>query len=140
MQQHAAAMGQAILDEAAVLAVADVDLDGLSADEGRVLQRLHLRRERDPKLRRKVIEAYKRRRAAVVGEAWGFDFHKAYGDRGADYIECHHRTPLHVSRPTRTRPEYLILLCSNCHQMIHRASPWLTPEELNSLIEQQREH
>ncbi|MEU8208652.1 HNH endonuclease [Micromonospora sp. NPDC049044] len=139
MEQQATAIRQAILDESAGPAeVADVDLDGLSADEGRVLQRLHLRRERDPKLRRKVIEAHKRRHAVVACEACGFDFQKTYGDRGTDYIECHHRTPLHVSGPTRTRPEDLMLLCSNCHRMIHRSSPWLTPEELISLIERHR--
>ncbi len=139
MEQQYVAIRQAILHEAATPAeAADLDLDGLSADEGRILQRLHLRRERDPKLRRKVIEAYKRRHAAIACEACGFDFQKTYGERGADYIECHHRTPLHVSGPTRTRPEDLILLCSNCHRMIHRTSPWLTPEELISLIERRR--
>ena len=139
MAQQAAAIRQAILDESAGPAgVADVDLDGLGADEGRVLQRLHLRRERDPKLRRKVIEAYKRRHAVVACEACGFNFQRVYGDRGTDYIECHHRTPLHVSGPTRTRPEDLMLLCSNCHRMIHRSSPWLTPDELIALINRHR--
>lgn len=141
MEQQAIAIRQAILDESAGTAeVADVDLDGLSADEGRVLQRLHLRRERDPKLRRKVIDAYKRRHAVVACEACGFDFQKSYGGRGADYIECHHRTPLHVSGRTHTRPEDLMLLCSNCHRMIHRSSPWLTPAELISLVERHRPH
>jgi putative restriction endonuclease len=29
-----------------------------------------------------------------------------------------------------TRLEDLALLCANCHRMIHRASPWLSVEEL----------
>jgi len=119
--------------------VGDLDLEGYSAAEGRVLQQLHLRRERDPKLRAKAVGAYKQKNGKVACEACGFDFQQVYGKRGADYIECHHRTPLHVSGPTRTRLQDLIMLCSNCHRMVHRMSPWLTSEGLMAIIEQQRQ-
>jgi 5-methylcytosine-specific restriction protein A len=133
--REASAIRAAILDGAAEASdIADVDLDGLGADEGRVLQRMHLRRERDPALRKKVVAAYKRKHGAVRCEACGFDFRAVYGERGADYIECHHRLPLHVSGPVRTTPEDLVLLCSNCHRMIHRTNPWLTFEQLVELI------
>ena len=139
MTAEAAAIRAAILADAAEPAeVADLDLDGLSADEGRVLERLHLRRERDARLRDKVVQAYKRRHSAVACEACGFDFGTVYGERGSDYIEVHHRTPLHVSGPTKTRPEDLVLLCSNCHRMIHCKAPWLTVDELVSLLEKHR--
>lgn len=67
-------------------------------------------------------------------EGCGFDFGKVYGDRGAGYIECHHAVPLHASGETTTRLKDLVLLCSNYHRMIHRASLWLTPDELRDLV------
>ncbi|MBN4084034.1 HNH endonuclease [bacterium AH-315-A03] len=35
---------------------------------------------------------------------------------------------------TTTRLSDLALVCSNCHRMIHRRSPWPTPIELGLLI------
>ena len=31
--------------------------------------------------------------------------------------------------------EYLALLCANCHRMIHRRSPWLSVDELKSVLD-----
>ena len=67
-------------------------------------------------------------------ELCGFDFTVAYGDRGEGYIECHHIVPLHASGPTKTRPEDLILICANCHRIIHRRNPFLTPDAAMDLV------
>jgi hypothetical protein len=69
---------------------------------------------------------------------WDFDFGHTYGSHGLDYIECHHRTPLHVTGETQTRLADLALLCSNRHRMIHRTRRWLTVEELKDLVAAQR--
>lgn len=118
----------------AVVESADLDLDEMSAEEGRVLERRHLARERDPKLRARKIKAVRASTGHIACEACGFDFAKTYGDRGADYIECHHRVPLHASGPTTTKLADLVLICSNCHRMIHRGKPWLTVEKLCALL------
>lgn len=118
--------------------VPDPDLEDVSADEGEVLRREHLRRERDPKLRRRKVADAKRRGQPVACEACHFDFGWTYGEHGVDYIECHHRVPLHVTGQTRTRLEDLALVCANCHRMIHRRREWLAFEQLVNLIEQQR--
>lgn len=133
------ALARAILSAAAgtdplVEMAADLDLDELSAREGRVLERRHLARERDPKLRSRKISAVRKAVGRIACEACGFDFARVYGDRGIDFAECHHRIPLHASGPTVTRLQDLVLLCSNCHRMIHRYTPWLTFEQLCSLI------
>ncbi|MGW0501711.1 HNH endonuclease [Micromonospora sp. NPDC003241] len=112
----------------------DPDLDEISVREGGVTLRAHLRRERNPKLRRQKLADAKRRGVAIACEVCGFDFQRVYGDRGRDYIECHHRIPLHVSGETNTRLSDLALICSNCHRMAHRGSPWLTIEELKVLV------
>lgn len=66
------------------------------------------------------------------------DFGYVYGTRGLNYIECHHRTPLHVTGETQTKLSDLALLCSNCHRMIHRTEQWLTVEELKRIVGKQR--
>jgi 5-methylcytosine-specific restriction protein A len=55
---------------------------------------------------------------AIACEVCGFDVSIAHGERGSDYIECHHRTPLHTTGPTVTRLKDLALICSNCHRML----------------------
>jgi len=64
----------------------------------------------------------------------GFDFGMTYGSVGQGYIEVHHVLPLHASGPVLTRLTDLVLLCSNCHRMIHRSSAWLSPDELRSRL------
>lgn len=81
------------------------------------------KKERNPELRRKCIEYYKSLWGGHIHcICCGFDFEKAYGDIGKDYIEVHHVNPHHTYKgehmvdPTQD----LIPLCSNCHSMIHR--------------------
>lgn len=102
----------------------------LEADEGRELFVQHLRRERDRALRASKLSAVRAEGRPIACEVCGFDFAATYGALGEGYIEVHHRLPLHASGPVKTRLEELALLCSNCHRMIHRARPWLRPEEL----------
>ncbi len=105
------------------------------ASEGRVLTRTHRLRERN----RTLVE---RKKAAVLAsqgklacEACGFDFAAVYGERGEGFIECHHTVPLRDLQPeSRTRLDDLALLCSNCHRMVHRRSPWLSVEQLRASL------
>ncbi|MFI7247260.1 HNH endonuclease [Micromonospora chalcea] len=114
--------------------VPDPDLTDMALQEGDVLRREHLRRERNPRLKAAKIADAKRRSVPLDCEACGFNFAAAYGERGYEYIECHHRTPLHHSGKTVTRLKDLALICSNCHRMIHRTSHWLTVEQLQKLV------
>lgn len=107
-------------------------------EEGGLLERRSVARERDPKLRAKKIRAARKDRGHIACEVCGFDFERAYGSRGAGYAECHHVVPLHVSGPTTTYLRDLVLLCANCHRMIHRRRPWLTPDELRTIVETAR--
>lgn len=102
--------------------------------EGRLLERKHFIRERDRKLRQEKIDCYIDANGGLACEVCGFDYSETYGPHGDGYIECHHVRPLHDSGPTRTRPEDLILICANCHRMIHRRSPWLTPAALRQML------
>ena len=75
-----------------------------------------IRRERDPGLRAAALSLY-----GFDCMACGFNFGKSYGEIGKDFIEVHHVVPLSESGRTETNPETdLIVLCSNCHRIIHR--------------------
>lgn len=135
-----AAATMAAWDEAAATGVGPLDtgeldpVDDPGATEGRVVLARHYRRERDPALRRRKIEAVLRAHGGLACEVCGFDFGNTYGEHGDGYIEVHHVVPLHASGETKTRLADLAMLCSNCHRMIHRRTPWLTPEELRSRV------
>ena len=125
-------------DEAGGGDLPDLDSDDIATREGGLAFRAHLRRERDTKLRDKKLADVKRRGLPIECEVCTFRFGDTYGSRGLDYIECHHRTPLHVTGETQTKLVDLALLCSNCHRMIHRSKRWLTVEDLKELVDAQR--
>ncbi|OBF56733.1 HNH endonuclease [Mycobacterium sp. 852002-53434_SCH5985345] len=114
-----------------------IDEEDDEAHEGRLLQRRHFVRERDRKIRRKKITDFLKTHPCVHCEVCGFDFEATYGERGREYIEVHHTLPLHASGETKTKLSDLILLCANCHRMIHRSAPWLTPDGLRELLKNQ---
>lgn len=77
--------------------------DDAGAREGRLLERRHLRRERDRKLRDSKIRQVLKLHGRLACEVCGFDFELTYGERGKNFAECHHTIPLHVSGETKTR-------------------------------------
>ena len=101
-------------------------------EEGKKVQYYTTRYERKPKNRKAAIKIHGTRFMAC-----GFDFEKVYGERGKDYIEVHHVVPL------ADRDEIvdidpakdLIVVCANCHRMIHRKkNEILSLEELKAII------
>ena len=64
------------------------------------------------------------------------DFEDFYGPLGASFIEVHHLTPVSaLGGATEVDPlADLIPLCSNCHSMVHRENPPVTPDELRRAI------
>ena len=135
MHEVAEELRRAIADDSiAEQLVVPIDEEDDEAHEGRLLQRRHFVRERDRNLRRKKISNYLKKHPRVHCEICGFDFEVVYGERGHEYIEVHHTVPLHAAGETKTKLSDLILLCANCHRMVHRSAPWLTPDELRALL------
>jgi 5-methylcytosine-specific restriction protein A len=103
--------------------------------EGKVLYRLHRARERSAALVREAKALARKRHGRLPCAACGFDFSKVYGPLGDGYIECHHTMPLSELVERRaTRLQDVVLLCSNCHRMVHRRRPWLGVSELTGLV------
>ncbi|MEK7395496.1 MAG: HNH endonuclease, partial [Candidatus Poribacteria bacterium] len=70
--------------------------------------------------------------------ACDFDFEKKYGERGKGFIEIHHIKPVsELGGNTKVDPATdLVVVCSNCHRMIHRKkNKVLSLEELKKIIQ-----
>ncbi|SKB62743.1 5-methylcytosine-specific restriction enzyme A [Parapedobacter luteus] len=101
--------------------VEDEEGDEYSAPEGKLLYKLHRYRERNRTLVEKKKKEYLKKHGSLACELCSFDFEKVYGATGKGFIECHHRTPLSELTPdTKTTLNDLMLICSNCHRMVHR--------------------
>lgn len=103
--------------------------------EGKVKYRIHKHKERNRKLIKTAKENFKANNdGKLFCEVCNFDFSKRYGPRGGDFIEAHHKIPIHsIAEDYKTNVNEIALLCSNCHRMIHR-SPWLSIDELRELL------
>jgi 5-methylcytosine-specific restriction protein A len=111
------------------------DLGYSSAKEGKLLERLHLVRERNQRLVKRKKELTIERTGVLQCEACGFCFEAKYGERAKGIIEVHHIRPLHTLTPdTITSLDDLCLLCANCHRVIHTQNPWMTLDQLKSII------
>lgn len=105
------------------------------AQEGRLLTKVHRYRERDTKLVKRKKAKFKKIEGRLFCEGCGFDFEKTYGLRGVDFIECHHTKPVsELGVGQVTHLDDLVLVCSNCHRMIHRKKPWLSMTELKTIL------
>lgn len=89
--------------------------------------------ERNPSLRKQAI-AYHGTKCKVCS----FDYEATYGELGEGFIEVHHLKPLSSVKGTHTVNPItdLVVLCANCHRMLHRHhSRVLTLEDLKRIIE-----
>lgn len=104
-----------------------------SSKDGAVKEYYGKRYERDPANRKKAIKIH-----GLTCKVCNFNFEETYGERGSDFIEVHHRKPIHTCEgeaQTINPHTDLIPVCSNCHRMIHRRSDAvLTVEELKEIL------
>jgi 5-methylcytosine-specific restriction protein A len=96
--------------------------------------RWHRRAERNAKLAT-AAKAYH----GTTCQVCSFNFEQVYGERGAGYIEAHHIVPFAQLaaelEPVKLDPKTdFAVVCANCHRMLHRSKPALTPDELKALL------
>lgn len=104
--------------------------------EGEALLTTHLSHERNADI---VALAKMRFKSSHSGklfcEKCGFNFYEKYGERGEDFIEAHHVKPIAARRINEsTKVEDIVLLCSNCHSIVHCKQPWLSMAELEAIL------
>jgi 5-methylcytosine-specific restriction enzyme A len=94
--------------------------------EGQRRLRVHYNRERSSAIVRAKKRAFLEDNKRLFCEICKFDFQEHYPLplAGNGYAEAHHVRPLSeiLDDVTETKLEDLILVCSNCHRMIHRTS------------------
>lgn len=110
------------------------DTEEAEFPEGRVLYRLHRSRERNSRLVA-ALKSAALRDGTLYCTICRFDFEKQYGEIGRGFIECHHTLPISEYKARMvTKLQDLVLVCPNCHRMLHRRRPWLTVEKLASVL------
>ena len=99
--------------------------------EGRAIATKITRYERSRKNRAACIRHF-----GNSCQACGIDFGQKYGELGQGYIEVHHRLPVSMMQSAYKLDivKDLIPVCSNCHRMMHRKWPPVSPEELKSIV------
>ena len=116
----------------------DVDLTQNDADfvEGKMAIRKHIVRERNQELIKKAKQNFKKsHNGRLFCEVCNFDFFEHYGKIGDGFIEAHHIKPVSEMKDgEKTNISDIVMLCSNCHSMIHRKKPWITKQDLKSLV------
>jgi putative restriction endonuclease len=114
----------------------DLTTDDDEFCDGKQLLRTHLIRERNQFLITKAkLKFKKEHNGELFCEACGFKFADKYGDLGTDFIEVHNIKPiLKEDENEKVSVEDFVMLCSNCHSMIHRKRPWTTKENLKDLF------
>lgn len=119
----------ALVEDADPAAVESATAAGMEAAK----ERWHKRSERNPSLARAA-----KRHHGTTCAVCGFNFEETYGELGAGFIEAHHLTPFAQlqGRPTQLNPATdFAVVCPNCHRMLHRQTPPLTPHDLRSRME-----
>lgn len=103
--------------------------------EGKISLKRHLQRERNVKLIRTAKNKFIADHGYLYCEVCGFDFENIYGELGKDFIEAHHLKPISQMKDNeKTKVEDILMVCSNCHSMIHRKKPWLTKGQIKKIL------
>lgn len=107
--------------------------DSYYAIEGGASYKIHKKIERN----RKIVESKKieflEQHGKLFCEICTFSFEETYGTAlNRSSIECHHINPLAENGKKETRLSDLVLLCPNCHRVLHQHNPCL---DVNTLIE-----
>lgn len=116
-------------------AIYNIDEEELFNEGNKKLQ-IHETRERNPKVISRAKELFKmKNNNRLFCEICGFNFEETYGEIGKDFIEGDHNIPISdMNENNKTKIEDIIMVCSNCHKMLHRKRPWLSKEELKEIL------
>ena len=102
--------------------------------EGKKKLKIHKQRERNPKIIKLAKERFIQKQGTLYCEICGFDFEVTYGERGKGFIEAHHSKPVsELKKKEKTKIEDIVMVCSNCHRMLHKR-PWIKKKQLKKIL------
>ena len=107
-----------------------------SFKEGKDKLRLHLTKERNRSLIRRAKRKWgQEQKEGICCSICSFSFLEVYGRIGEGFIEAHHTESISsLALDTVVHIADLVPICSNCHSMIHCHRPWLTVEQLHTIV------
>lgn len=113
----------------------DLTNDAFGFPEGKKKLREHLFRERNPELIKNAKKEFKEKHnGKLFCEACGIHMKEKY-KINEEFIEGHHEIPIsELETEHLTRVQDIIMLCPNCHSMIHKIRPWIKRENLKELF------
>ncbi|NJM44206.1 MAG: hypothetical protein HC858_09950 [Brachymonas sp.] len=108
-----------------------LDVNDTVADEGRKRYYTHYLRERSPILAEAKRRAFRAEHGLLYCEACTTSEDKFPPGLAESCFEVHHLRPLATNTGVvRTGLNDLAIVCANCHRMIHRSEPMLSPSDL----------
>ncbi len=114
----------------------DLTEDDIEFPEGKKKLRQHILRETNPKLIRLAKQNFIAKYSKLYCEICGFDFNEKYGEIGNNFIEGHHiKAVSELKLNEKTKVSDIVMVCSNCHRMLHRKRPWISKNDLKKLIQ-----
>jgi 5-methylcytosine-specific restriction protein A len=135
LESFASCIRAEISSPSGVLSGGDSVDDDEAATEGRIFFRWHKYIERKGILPVRKKQWALKMFGKLECEICAFDFKRQYGAHGKNFIECHHKEPLStLSGPEGKTIDDLALVCSNCHRMLHRGSPWPSISDIRHLL------
>ncbi len=107
-------------------------IEGYEGDEKLFIHKV---KERNYSFMKKCKELYAQKDKYLHCEICNFSFYERYGEIGLNFIEGHHIYPIaELTEETKMKSTDIIMICSNCHKMIHRQYPCLTQDNLREII------
>jgi len=97
-----------------------LDLEDFEFSEGRLVTAVHLRRERNPKVRMRFLDS-RRKMNALTCDMCRKGPPAMNPIYAAAHFETHHVVPMSDTGMRVTKPGDLALLCANYHRLLHRA-------------------
>ena len=119
------------------LGQADEDPDEEEFAEGRLMTALHKRRERNRKVRARLLAA-RERNGRLSCDMCDCVSNAVASNMEDATFEAHHRVLLSDAEERSTRLSDMALLCANCHRLLHRAisvaKRWIDVDEGRTLV------
>lgn len=117
----------------------EIDRDTFIYAEGKPVVQTRVLRQRSSKLVNEAKARYYEVHGELRCQVCDMNFEEVYGSLGEGYIEAHHPEPVsEMDGEQFVDVDGIVLLCANCHRMVHRKSPPFSIEELRRAVEQNR--
>lgn len=115
VRQRAEVIRRAISSQASA---SIAEIEELEFEEGALVTRQHRHRERDPNLRKKVLE-YHNAKGGLRCEICEISYPNLDERLRSAAFEAHHIVPVSMAGEQTIRIEDMALLCATCHRQIH---------------------